>query len=146
MRPVFSVNGTKSSGNRAAPMFQETSPNARYGKLVSSICQARFISSLAAPYAPAGIPVRIDLEHPCQSCLAGQRLAIHEACRKRCSPLVGSSPIEPIRFCDQWQKNVWINGGRTNGFSGSSGPSQSTISISSFGSSPSATLCISACG
>lgn len=47
-------------------MFHDTKANDRYGKSVSSMCQARDICMLAAPYAPAGVPVKIDLGKKCQ--------------------------------------------------------------------------------
>ena len=61
IRPVFSVSGTKSRGKTAAPMFHETRAKDIYGNFDSSMFQAWLIWVLAAPYAPAGIPVRVDL-------------------------------------------------------------------------------------
>lgn len=59
---MFSVKGTKRSGKTADPMFQETKANDRYGNRLLSMFQTPDIWLDAEPYAPAGIPVKIELQ------------------------------------------------------------------------------------
>ena len=62
MRPVFSVNGTKSSGQIAAPKFQLQVAQYKFGNGSFWTCQRGPIQSFPAPYDPAGSPVRIEIK------------------------------------------------------------------------------------
>lgn len=61
MRPEASVRGTKISGQKAAPMFQEVVAQYRFGKGEFWTLNSFSIQSLPEPYVPAGRPVRMDL-------------------------------------------------------------------------------------
>lgn len=61
MRPVFSVNGTKSSGKTAAPTFHDAVAQYSQGKFSWLMPNSASIWTLPEPYAPAGKPVKIEL-------------------------------------------------------------------------------------
>lgn len=62
MRPDDSVSGTKINGQNAAPIFQEVVAQDTLGN--GSFCTWYLldIRAEAAPYEPAGMPVRMELD------------------------------------------------------------------------------------
>lgn len=79
----------------AAPIFQETRAKDKNGKADSSTWNSRDICRPAVPYAPAGIPVRMELDM--ESAVRTEKrfgADSHEAGGQRCGPFVRSGPVE----------------------------------------------------